>query len=143
MRWSYKTVHYDLKKEGLLGSTFIDESEIELSLNEYGKAGWELVSILETQEGLLAVFKQLIAIGHQGGVTEEGAGRSRLVLRPEPQQDERFAEVFAEEPQEAKTGRVRAVVAPVEEYEIVVEEAQTKKRQEGESEDDIGTIRIE
>jgi hypothetical protein len=38
---------------------------------------------------------------------------------------------------------VRAVVAPVEEYEIVVEEAQTKKRQEGESEDDIGTIRIE
>lgn len=143
MRWSYKTVHYDLKKEGLLGGTFIDESEIELSLNEFGKAGWELVSILETQEGLLAVFKQLIATGHQDGVIEEESGRSRVVLRPEQQQDHRFTEVFAEEPQQAKAGRVRAVVAPVEEYEIVVEAAQTKKRQEGESEDDIGTIRIE
>jgi hypothetical protein len=143
MRWSYKTVHYDLKKEGLLGSTFIDESEIELSLNEYGKAGWELVSILETQEGLLAVFKQLIAIAHQGGATEEEPDRSRVVLRPQPQQNDRFDEVFVEKPAEAKAGRVREVVAPVEEYEIVVEEGQAKKRQEGESEDNIGTIRIE
>jgi hypothetical protein len=143
MRWSYKTVHYDLKKEGLLGGTFIDESEIELSLNEFGKAGWELVSILETQEGLLAVFKQLIAIGQRGGVTEEGSVRSRVVLPAQRQQDDRIAEVFAEEPQQAKGGRLPAVVAPVEEYEIVVEEAQTKKRQEGESGDDIGTIRIE
>jgi len=58
MRWSYKTVHYELQKEGLLGSAFLDESAVELSLNEYGKAGWELVSILETLDGLIAVFKQ-------------------------------------------------------------------------------------
>lgn len=58
MRWSYKTVHYELQKEGLLGSTFLDESEVEKSLNEYGKAGWELVSIMETMDGLIAVFKQ-------------------------------------------------------------------------------------
>jgi len=58
MRWSYKTIHYELKKEGLLGSAFLDEPEIELSLNQYGKAGWELVSLLETRDGLVAVFKQ-------------------------------------------------------------------------------------
>ena len=58
MRWSYKTVHYELKKEGILGSAFLDESEIELSLNQYGKAGWELVSLLETMDGLIAIFKQ-------------------------------------------------------------------------------------
>jgi hypothetical protein len=58
MRWSYKTIHYALKKEGLLGSAFLDEPEIELSLNQYGKAGWELVSLLETMDGLIAVFKQ-------------------------------------------------------------------------------------
>jgi hypothetical protein len=29
-----------------------------LSLNQYGKAGWELVSLLETMDGLIAVFKQ-------------------------------------------------------------------------------------
>ena len=58
MRWSYKTVHFALKKEGLLGSAFLDESEVELSLNEYGRAGWELVTILETMDGIIAVFKQ-------------------------------------------------------------------------------------
>lgn len=58
MRWSYKTIHYELKKEGILGSAFLDEPEIELSLNQYGKAGWELVSMLETMDGVIAIFKQ-------------------------------------------------------------------------------------
>jgi len=62
MRWSYKTVHFELKKEGLLGSTFLDESEVELSLNEYGKAGWELVAMVDTADGLIAVFKQPISL---------------------------------------------------------------------------------
>lgn len=143
MRWSYKTVHYDLKKEGLLGGTFIDESEIELSLNEYGKAGWELVSFLATQEGLLAVFKQLITIGRQGGATDEESGRAGVVLPAERQPDDRFAETRAEKPEQTKAERVREVAAPVEEYEIVVEETQAKKRREVDVEDDIGTIRIE
>lgn len=58
MRWCYKTVHFDLKKEGFLGSVFLDEAEVEQSLNEYGQSGWELVSIVETQDGLIAFFKQ-------------------------------------------------------------------------------------
>lgn len=58
MRWSYKTEHFSLKKEGLLGSAFLDEAEIELSLNEFGNAGWELVSILEVNDGVIAIFKQ-------------------------------------------------------------------------------------
>jgi hypothetical protein len=62
VRWSYKTVLFELKKEGLLGSSFIDESEIEESLNEFGKAGWELVSMIDTKDGLIAVFKQLLDI---------------------------------------------------------------------------------
>jgi hypothetical protein len=58
MRWSYKTEHFSLKKEGLLGSAFLDEAEIEISLNEFGKAGWELVSFMEVNDGMIAVFKQ-------------------------------------------------------------------------------------
>ncbi len=58
MRWSYKTVHFSLKKEGLLGSAFLDEDEVEVSLNEYGHVGWELVSLMEVNDGLIAVFKQ-------------------------------------------------------------------------------------
>lgn len=66
MRWSYKTVHFELKKEGLLGSTFLDESEIEQSLNEYGRSGWELMSMLETRDGLIAIFKQPLDISSGG-----------------------------------------------------------------------------
>ncbi len=58
MRWIYKTVHYELKKDGFLGPSFLDENEIEESLNEYGKAGWELVSTMEISDGILAIFKQ-------------------------------------------------------------------------------------
>ncbi len=63
MRWSYKTVHFSLKKEGFLGSVFLDEAEIEVSLNEFGKSGWELVSFMEVNDGLIAVFKQPLASG--------------------------------------------------------------------------------
>ncbi len=62
IRWCYKTVHYELKKEGILGGIFFDEAEIEESLNEFGRAGWELVSIMEIQGGLIAIFKQPITI---------------------------------------------------------------------------------
>ncbi|MEE4241771.1 MAG: DUF4177 domain-containing protein [Desulfopila sp.] len=58
MRWCYKTVHYELKKEGFLGSSFLDEAEVEQSLNEYGQSGWELISVTETQDGIIAIFKQ-------------------------------------------------------------------------------------
>lgn len=62
MRWGYKTVQYGLKKEGLLGGAFLDEAEVEQSLNEFGQAGWELVSLFGMQDGLMAVFKQPIGI---------------------------------------------------------------------------------
>ncbi|MBV5307054.1 MAG: DUF4177 domain-containing protein [Desulfobulbaceae bacterium] len=58
MRWGYKTIQYGLKKEGLLGSSFLDEAEVEQSLNEFGQAGWELVTLFGLQDGLMAVFKQ-------------------------------------------------------------------------------------
>ncbi|MDJ0621388.1 MAG: DUF4177 domain-containing protein [Desulfocapsaceae bacterium] len=58
MRWCYKTVHFPMKKEGFLGSAFLDEAEVEQALNEYGQSGWELTSIIETQDGVIAFFKQ-------------------------------------------------------------------------------------
>jgi hypothetical protein len=58
MRWGYKTIQYGLKKEGLLSSSFLDEAEVEQSLNEFGQAGWELVTLFGLHDGLMAVFKQ-------------------------------------------------------------------------------------
>lgn len=80
MRWSYKTVLYELKKEGLLGNAFLDESEIELSLNEFGATGWELISMIETRDGIIAVFKQPLGqIPVQPDIDEEEEER---VARP-------------------------------------------------------------
>ena len=76
MRWSYKTVHYELKKEGLLGSAFLDESEVEVSLNEYGRAGWELISMLETMNGVIAIFKQPL-FGDSSPLFQIDAARER------------------------------------------------------------------
>ncbi len=61
MRWAYKTVLYPLQKDGFLGDSFLDEVEMERSLNEYGRGGWELVALLEVAEGFRAVFKHLLA----------------------------------------------------------------------------------
>lgn len=58
MEWRYKTVHYAVKKDGFLGGSFLDEEEMESSLNNYGEQGWELVSLLEVRDGVVAVFKQ-------------------------------------------------------------------------------------
>jgi len=71
MRWSYKTEHFSLKKEGLLGSAFLDEAEIEISLNEFGKAGWELVSFMEVNDGIIAVFKQPFGLGLPEEIVKE------------------------------------------------------------------------
>ncbi len=63
IRWAYKTVHFEMKKEGLLGGAFLDESEIEQELNEFGRTGWELVSMLEMSDGVIAFFKQPLSKG--------------------------------------------------------------------------------
>ena len=154
MRWSYKTVHYDLKKEGLLGGTFLDESEIEQSLNEYGKAGWELVVILETQEGLLAVFKQPIAV-MRGAVETEDGGRPLVSLRARPTVERAFDDDLErdEPPRRPSPQPLRPMpppsaaaedVEPVEERRIHrPAEERRPQRLVKEGQDDIGSIRIE
>ncbi|MDR3088998.1 MAG: DUF4177 domain-containing protein [Desulfobulbaceae bacterium] len=58
IRWRYKTLHIDLKKDGLLGGSFLDEPELEQILCRYGQDGWELVTMLDVQDGLVALCKQ-------------------------------------------------------------------------------------
>lgn len=141
MRWSYKTVHYELKKEGLLGSAFLDESEVELSLNEYGKAGWELVSILETQEGLIAVLKQPLSVGSQSmAFSEEEADSPYIPLQSKK-------EVFRMEANSGKAGKRAAPselsIAPIEDYEIIVDEQGEDEKKSPRPKDDVGSIAIE
>lgn len=166
MRWSYKTVHYALKKEGFLGSAFLDESEIEMSLNEYGKAGWELVSLLETLDGLTAVFKQPLSLGGESVLSaappaskESGKGQ------PVYQSIAKGSEISKKEKIQTKTsaGAASDYGEPLEEVVLLHEEGEVqetvaaeqndpplkeavrskKKVREVKEDGDVGSIRIE
>lgn len=62
--WEYKTVIIKAQKS-FMGGKF-DSNEIDKVLNEYGKFGWELVSIVTSNRGqgdsgsLICVFKKEI-----------------------------------------------------------------------------------
>jgi len=124
MRWSYKTVHYELKKESLLGSAFLDESEMELSFNEYGRAGWELVSVMQTMDGIIAVFKQPLA------------GDSSALFHIDPTEVEERVEGIEEVE--------KAVPSVLEEFEVIDPEKEAGESEiEEEMSPDVGAIRIE
>ena len=125
MRWGYKTVQYGFKKEGLLGSSFLDEAEVEQSLNEFGQAGWELVSLFGMQDGLTAVFKQPLEMkvaAAPEAIVEEAAALHRFTLS---RQEETDADLIIER----KIGRREPVVS------VLVEK---EDKEEG-----VGGIRIE
>ena len=144
MRWSYKTIHYELKKEGILGSAFLDEPEIEQSLNQYGKSGWELVSMLQTMEGVMAVFKQPLGPDMRSFASsadreqrparlQQVAERKRKEVHPAKQQ-KRDQQILDEDVAEAM------LLDEFEEAEDAAEETETKP---SEPPVDVGMIRIE
>lgn len=117
MRWSYKTIHFELKKEGLLGGAFLDVPEIEQALNEYGRGGWELVSLIETGDGLVGVLKQPIDVDRDQP-REEASDSSALTVVPpqteatdltrDSEEPELPAELPAEVPEEAVVSQLTA-----------------------------------
>lgn len=127
MRWGYKTIQYGLKKEGLLGSSFLDEAEVEQSLNEFGQAGWELISLFALQDGLMAVFKQPLAIKAASSISEPVAEETIVSHRFSLKSQEG---IDAEDRLERKARRIRK--PPVS---MTVE---TEEEENG-----VGAIRIE
>ncbi len=146
MRWSYKTVHFELKKEGLLGSAFLDEPEIELSLNQYGKAGWELVSLLETMDGLIAIFKQPFSIDEPSFSTPaESIERMKRVPKELEKTKVPKAQFAVEKELKMSQDRWqnKEKVALLDEYEVVEDKVEEKVTKRYEPPKDIGSIRIE
>ena len=58
MLWKYRTILFELTKDGLLGDRYVDDEEMEKTLNEIGALGWELVNVTLLQDGLLAILKR-------------------------------------------------------------------------------------
>ena len=135
MRWGYKTVHYELKKEGFLGSAFLDEAEVEQSLNEYGRAGWELVSLMETQDGLIGVFKQPLDNGLRPLRAAETAAETaaKTAAKTDAKTDAKIIEedIFLEDESDAL----------ITENDIIEDEEQEERKPE--KDNGLHTIRIE
>ncbi|GAB6193794.1 DUF4177 domain-containing protein [Desulfocastanea catecholica] len=149
MRWSYKTIHYALKKEGLLGSAFLDEPEIELSLNQYGKAGWELVSLLETMDGLIAVFKQPLDLDIRT-VSPPESPAERISRSPKvvEKRTPTLANRFDQRNDEASRDEDIAEAMLLDDFEIVEERVEQADRKRPAAKPaspaaDVGSIRIE
>lgn len=126
MRWSYKTVHFEMKKEGLLGGPFFDENEMEERLNEYGHAGWELVSLLEIKDGVIGVLKQPISLTGSEADWEE-----------QSQEPSNASYDYIEAADTEASFEKKSSPLPAAEPEVIVVEGD--ETEEG----DVGAIRIE
>jgi hypothetical protein len=143
MRWSYKTVHYELKKEGLLGSAFLDESEMELSLNEYGKAGWELVSVIENMDGLVAVFKQPLSLENDVNFPVDQEEKHNNVQEIQPWEDDSDMVVEAEPAEQPTQYKFADKGVFSRESAEKIDSGVSSEGNSDTSQVDIGDIRIE
>lgn len=60
MLWQYRTVLFEFTKDGILGDRYVDDEEMEKTLNELGRQSWELVNVSLLQDGLLAFLKRVV-----------------------------------------------------------------------------------
>ena len=79
MLWKYRTILFELTKDGLLGDRYVDDEEMEKTLNEMGALGWELVNVTLLQDGLLAILKRPV-----GADTVAGGPAVRAAAVAEP-----------------------------------------------------------
>ncbi|MGI6657389.1 MAG: DUF4177 domain-containing protein [Desulfobulbus sp.] len=85
--WQYRTVLFELTKDGLLGERYLDDEAMEKSLNELGLQGWELVNVTLLQDGVLAFLKRSQPDeGARPGTEASGpAVRPGIEHRPRPE----------------------------------------------------------
>lgn len=140
MRWIYKTIHFEMKKEGLLGVTFIDETEIEQELNEYGRSGWELISLMEVKDGLIGVLKQ--PLDEPSMYDEDSSFEKQVKIKPpipvDRTESEEIFETYAVEDEVEEP-----LVTETAEHDSIPASNDKKNEQPVKAERKIGEIRIE
>jgi len=58
MLWQYRTILFEFTKDGLLGDKYVDDEEMEKTLNQLGGQSWELINVTLLQDGVLAFLKK-------------------------------------------------------------------------------------
>lgn len=154
MRWSYKTIHFEMKKDGLLGGVFLDESEMEEILNEFGKAGWELISMLDTRDGVVGIFKQplLNELQTKPYIPRQEEPPAAMPVPPSIEGDDEpglkvYEQLEEEPPVEEPEDDIVDEWETVEDVNVMSEPGVTQEPDEDTPEDDstpdVGSIRIE
>jgi len=70
MLWQYRTNLFEFTKDGLLGDKYVDDEEMEKTLNELGGQEWELVSVSLLQDGLLVFLKRPMLEGAEATIEQ-------------------------------------------------------------------------
>lgn len=60
MQWQYRTILFEFTKDGLLGDRYVDDEDMEKTLNQLGREEWELVNVTLLQDGVLAFLKRAV-----------------------------------------------------------------------------------
>lgn len=123
MRWQYRTILFEFQKDGLLGDKYIDDEEIEKTLNTQGRAGWELVSVTMSQEGVLAFLKR-----SEETVRKPAGALERPILKDSGDTGER--KITAEELQQQEREHIRNL------------EQQRRQTMQEQEKDMVGEIKI-
>lgn len=79
MLWQYRTILFEFTKDGLLGDKYVDDEEMEKTLNQLGGKAWELVNVTLLQDGVLAFLKKPV---QQEMVIEEPVAAAPAVSSP-------------------------------------------------------------
>ncbi|HFQ89738.1 MAG TPA: DUF4177 domain-containing protein [Desulfobulbus sp.] len=135
MRWQYRTILFEFQKDGLLGDRYLDDEEIDKTLNRQGRNGWELVNVALLQEGLLAFLKRPAGEGVATAAAEE-----HRPARPQPQPAETGHPVSAGE--EDSGGTTAEELQQREREHIRQLEEQRRQAMREREKDLVGEIRI-
>ncbi|NOX81235.1 MAG: DUF4177 domain-containing protein [Deltaproteobacteria bacterium] len=88
VQWQYRTILFEFQKDSLLGDKYIDDEELETTLNEQGESGWELVAVTPVREGILSFFKRMKQPAGPK-VKSPAAGKQTVVTAEQLQREEK------------------------------------------------------
>lgn len=136
MLWQYRTMLFEFTKDGLLGDKYVDDEEMEKTLNQLGGQSWELVNVALLQDGVLAFLKRPVETDrHEASSFEaaavppaESVSPTQPIVPPQP---------VAPSPPAAPVDRVQEAHPPIRGFEW-----QRKPVHKDDDSDFIGGIKI-
>jgi hypothetical protein len=130
MLWQYRTMLFEFTKDGLLGDKYVDDEEMEKTLNQLGGQSWELVNVALLQDGVLAFLKRPVESDRLGEIVVETvtATPPQPVIQPQP---------VAATPKAPSVERAQEVQPPIQGFDW-----QRKSARRDDESDFIGGIKI-